>query len=773
MRLFHLFRYKKYLQRILLTVSCLLVLFVTCVSAAIYYSSEKSVYRIQQKSSEKLLTHINYNLVNLTSIMGNLSQAVSVDHNIINLLYGDMEQNKFAEMNGYTKLYNILSSFSFLKSIVVYNSRTDDFYSTSVNMQTDPHIYKPKLRQLFQELKQPVKGANLIPNTLERQDGRIDVLSYYWYDTVGAYRGQSAIMFNIDAEWLFANLKAVNGSTRHESEALLIIDSRGGVFSPDAKQVPGLVDAVRMAERGGDSSGFLIHASGGAKSIVTYMKTPVNDWTIVSVQPYRYVMGDLLALRAKMMLVTSVFLLLAIGGAFWATHRLYTPVQAMLNRLRRDALDEASPADGKDELSFVVDRYDTLSRHMQMVQREAYQRRDLMKEHELRKLVLNSSAFSSPEREAATGGMLRLDWQLRFVLILLTIDGFRKLDEALSGQNKKLLGFAVTNIAGELFGESFACETVDMQNNQFIVLLNLKPGQQHPLPDILERIGCVQEVVGRYYGLSLTAAVSDPIPDGRFITNAYETLQQYAAYKLIYGPGAVLTSDRVAANLANPAFCISPVLEKKLTESLKTANAAACESALAEIGEQIAGFSCDNVLRSVLQLVYAIKHTVKEMNEHRIQAITVEMQGLHTSILMEETLDDILAVLRRTCEEICHNARQAETDKYEMLVGVIKSMIEEQYTDVNLSLPGIAVAIKLSPNYVGRIFKHYEGLSVAEYINRFRLSKAREMLEREDLSINEIMERVGIVNQSYFYKLFKKQFGTTPKEYRLKRVIYE
>jgi YesN/AraC family two-component response regulator len=31
--------------------------------------------------------------------------------------------------------------------------------------------------------------------------------------------------------------------------------------------------------------------------------------------------------------------------------------------------------------------------------------------------------------------------------------------------------------------------------------------------------------------------------------------------------------------------------------------------------------------------------------------------------------------------------------------------------------------------------------------------------------VNEVMEKVGIENQSYFYKLFKKQFGTTPKNY--------
>jgi len=52
-----------------------------------------------------------------------------------------------------------------------------------------------------------------------------------------------------------------------------------------------------------------------------------------------------------------------------------------------------------------------------------------------------------------------------------------------------------------------------------------------------------------------------------------------------------------------------------------------------------------------------------------------------------------------------------------------------------------------------------------------RLKRAQDYLETKSFSIKEIMDLVGYVNESTFFKLFKKTFGVTPKEYRLKKAL--
>ncbi len=62
-------------------------------------------------------------------------------------------------------------------------------------------------------------------------------------------------------------------------------------------------------------------------------------------------------------------------------------------------------------------------------------------------------------------------------------------------------------------------------------------------------------------------------------------------------------------------------------------------------------------------------------------------------------------------------------------------------------------------------------VSIPEHINEIRMQKTVEWLESSKLSVNEIMLKVGIENESYFYKLFKKKFGITPREYVLQNVL--
>ncbi|MNI38056.1 CFA/I fimbrial subunit D [compost metagenome] len=76
--------------------------------------------------------------------------------------------------------------------------------------------------------------------------------------------------------------------------------------------------------------------------------------------------------------------------------------------------------------------------------------------------------------------------------------------------------------------------------------------------------------------------------------------------------------------------------------------------------------------------------------------------------------------------------------------------------------------MKISQRRLGNLFKEAMHVSVADYINETRLAKAAEYLTENEISVREIVEKVGVVNETYFFSLFKKHFGITPKEYALR-----
>ncbi len=65
-----------------------------------------------------------------------------------------------------------------------------------------------------------------------------------------------------------------------------------------------------------------------------------------------------------------------------------------------------------------------------------------------------------------------------------------------------------------------------------------------------------------------------------------------------------------------------------------------------------------------------------------------------------------------------------------------------------------------------RIFKKETGMSLTQYINEQRLLMAGHLLKHSDYNINYVADLVGFENLSYFTRLFKKNTGFTPSEYR-------
>ncbi|MEO1247353.1 MAG: AraC family transcriptional regulator [Pseudomonadota bacterium] len=69
--------------------------------------------------------------------------------------------------------------------------------------------------------------------------------------------------------------------------------------------------------------------------------------------------------------------------------------------------------------------------------------------------------------------------------------------------------------------------------------------------------------------------------------------------------------------------------------------------------------------------------------------------------------------------------------------------------------------------HVCRMARKHLGVSPSAYVNKIRMEHAALMLAGSDLTINDISSECGIENLSYFYKVFQRQYGTTPRQYRI------
>lgn len=74
----------------------------------------------------------------------------------------------------------------------------------------------------------------------------------------------------------------------------------------------------------------------------------------------------------------------------------------------------------------------------------------------------------------------------------------------------------------------------------------------------------------------------------------------------------------------------------------------------------------------------------------------------------------------------------------------------------------------ISENYLSRLVKQSTGRSVGAWIDIVRIQRAKRLLASTDLPIIDIAVSVGVEDQSYFSRLFKKETGITPSTFRKK-----
>lgn len=140
-----------------------------------------------------------------------------------------------------------------------------------------------------------------------------------------------------------------------------------------------------------------------------------------------------------------------------------------------------------------------------------------------------------------------------------------------------------------------------------------------------------------------------------------------------------------------------------------------------------------------------------------------------------ELFNDGLSNIRATSSisELTDIIKEAAALTIDSLIRDVKSpvvqkvlnYIHESYNE-DVSLKTLGAQYNIHPVYLGQLFHKEVNESFTEYINRYRIEKAKEQLRTSPLKVHEIARNVGYWETGYFYKQFKKYVGISPTEYK-------
>lgn len=103
----------------------------------------------------------------------------------------------------------------------------------------------------------------------------------------------------------------------------------------------------------------------------------------------------------------------------------------------------------------------------------------------------------------------------------------------------------------------------------------------------------------------------------------------------------------------------------------------------------------------------------------------------------------------------------------EMYIKKSLQFVETNYSS-KISISEMAKSVGLNKNYFSTFFRENIGVTPQQYIIKYRINKACELMSNLGLTIGDISRSVGYDDTLGFSKIFKKEKGISPKRYREK-----
>ncbi|MGE7612932.1 response regulator transcription factor [Paenibacillus sp. NPDC101420] len=359
-------------------------------------------------------------------------------------------------------------------------------------------------------------------------------------------------------------------------------------------------------------------------------------------------------------------------------------------------------------------------------------------------------------------------------LIMIRIDDYV---EALSNgkiNNKRLLSFSIANIVKETVSDHFAFDFIEMESNQYIVIVYEQSGYSDE-PSWLLLMNNLVQMLKLYLNLSVSITLSDAFVGLKQLREQYTLCLRASTNNFYTGPASVLVAGH-----------------SKLTQSLHSINyvewldqvKAAVEvgntklvleniSILFNEAKQIKWdpsalkFHLLGLLSDLDNLILKWNTQVLSSTEQNRVGATTLLESFESDISQAESMEGLSLSIEQAMQEAINLLYQVKSNIYRKEVLRITEILQKNVEN-KITLDRLAQEVNMNVNYLCRVFKQDTGRSIVQYMNELKINKAIELLKLPDTRIKEVASQVGIDDPFYFNRVFKKIVGLSPSDFRKK-----
>ncbi|MDK8192025.1 AraC family transcriptional regulator [Paenibacillus sp. UMB7766-LJ446] len=490
-----------------------------------------------------------------------------------------------------------------------------------------------------------------------------------------------------------------------------------------------------------------------------------SDWTYVSAAPLTSVTSPVKLVSKIIVIASAGSLLLGLVLSWFASRRIYSPVARMLHLLT-PGRNETTPDTRLDEFQLLEQQWNELTSQSLTAHRQLQEQLPHLRDSFVLQLV-QGHLYAYNEQDLQQR-MRNLGFEVegqQFLLLQMYFTGYAQLQGRFGSQDTGLVTFAAVNIIEEVsknvFNQISVMNFHDLSSAMLVIAPEDEPVKSQALIWGQELV----EVIGQTLKMNVTLMVSRPAASLQELPGLFVEMEQAVAYRSVEAGSQILDLEDEQCFRRTEEASYPLGLEREILQAIRLGKKDESERVLEQFMIEVtrAGGSEFQVQQMMLQLLGSIQHMMLQTG--------VTPYKLFGGCNMYERLSTIREPAQMmkwmTGEVLLPYIQEIEIRSQEPLKQVVERtmlFIDENYRN-ELSLESCADAERMTPYALSKAFKQVSGMNFIDYLTRVRMDAAKQLLRETTMKINDIAGAVGY-QHSYFNRIFKKQEGLTPSQYR-------
>ncbi len=450
-----------------------------------------------------------------------------------------------------------------------------------------------------------------------------------------------------------------------------------------------------------------------SRQTMVVRESEFQDWSYISVLNDRKIVQNLSFMKNAFLLLISLMLIICMMLCFRFVKQYYTPISDIIDNYM------LTLGNGTTELEAISETIDFLMEKEQQ----------------------------SGEKEFLSG-ILQSGFYSENIDTLFEYDLFR-----VAVVRGRIADIKEADVEELFLSENdVICKVVYNQQNGCTLILNGDDLNYHRTVSLLLKL---QKTVVERYGIFLAFGVSDICEQIMDLHEAYRD----AAEAIDCGDSSQENCIYIKRDLTetNQRIYMPIDFERNMTEYVYLRNYDGIRKLIQDVFRRNKGASNVYLHSVVMSICSAYENICKKLGNASGLSSDIVNHEYRVPVI-EEHLIEIFTSLE---------GDMVKENREEAVCNYVTMYIAENYSDSTISIERIADDLHLSPSYVSTLFKKATGIAFSQYLLRYRIDAAKELLTSGREKISVISEKAGFGTYNNFVRMFKRKTGVSPSRYRM------